>query len=216
MYQTIFGSKLRITQRISHQMTREGNVLFPVFFRPTQLKILLVGAGNVGYEKLSFMYRHSGGSQIRVVAPFVSDEILKMAEDFPQEISIVKKRFSEDDLDGVNLVMVATDDVEINKEVQQLAKKRNILVNVADTPELCDFYLSSVVKKGDLKIAISSNGKSPTLTKRIREMLEDVLPEEIDDLLQSLQEVRNSLKGDFEYKVKELDKITSIFKERKK
>lgn len=197
-------------------MARSGNLLFPVFFRPTQLKVLLVGGGNVGYEKLFFMYRHSGGSQIKVVAPFVRDEILNMSQEFPEEITIVKRKFSEEDLEGVNLVMVATDDVEVNKEIQQLAKIRNILVNVADTPELCDFYLSSVVKKGDLKVAISSNGKSPTLTKRIREMLEDVLPEEIDELLQSLQEVRNSLKGDFEYKVKELDKITSIFKEKTK
>ena len=111
--------------------------------------------------------------------------------------------------------MIATDNNKVNKQIQKLAKKKNILVNVADTPELCDFYLSSVVKKGDLKIAISSNGKSPTLTKRIREVLDDVLPEEIDELLQNLQQVRDLLKGDFEYKVKELDKITSIFKERK-
>ncbi len=197
-------------------MLRNGNDLFPVFFRPSQLNVLLVGAGNVGYEKLFFMYRHSGGAKIKVVAPYVCDEIQNMAQEYPEEITIIVKKFSESDLVGNNLVLVATDDVEVNKEVQRLAKKHNILVNVADTPELCDFYLSSVVKKGDLKVAISSNGKSPTLTKRIREMLEDVLPEEIDDLLQSLQEVRNSLKGDFEYKVKELDKITSIFKEKTK
>ena len=196
-------------------MSRNGNDLFPVFFRPKQLKILLVGAGNVGYEKLSFMYRHSGGAQIKVVAPFISEEIQQMAIEHSEEILLYNKPFTEDDLEDKNLVMIATDNNKVNKQIQKLAKKKNILVNVADTPELCDFYLSSVVKKGDLKKAISSNGKSPTLTKRIREVLDDVLPEEIDELLQNLQQVRDLLKGDFEYKVKELDKITSIFKERK-
>ncbi len=75
--------------------------------------------------------------------------------------------------------------------------------------------MSSVVKKADLKIAIPSNGKSPTLTKRMRVLLEDVIPEEIDDLLENLNQIRDQLKGDFEYKVKKLDEITSVFKNEK-
>ena len=112
----------------------------------------------------------------------------------------------------MDLVISATDIPDLNIEVHRLAKQKGKLINVADTPDLCDFYLASVVKKGDLKVAISSNGKSPTLTKRMREMLTDVLPEEIDDLLQNLAQIRDQLKGDFEEKVNKLNEITSEMK----
>jgi len=84
-------------------------------------------------------------------------------------------------------------------------------VNVADTPDLCDFYLGGIVTKGNLKIAISTNGKSPTAAKRLRQLLEEVLPEEIDDLLDNLNAYRDTLKGDSEYKVKAMNEITEGF-----
>ena len=79
---------------------------------------------------------------------------------------------------------------------------------MADTPDLCDFYLGGIVTKGNLKVAISTNGKSPTAAKRLRQLLEDVLPEELDDLLDNLNAYRETLKGDFEYKVKAMNEIT--------
>ena len=85
------------------------------------------------------------------------------------------------------------------------------MINVADTPELCDFYLGGVVTKGDLKIAISTNGQSPTLAKRIREMLEEAIPENINDLLENLNDLRKTLKGDFESKVRQLNEITKTW-----
>ena len=89
--------------------------------------------------------------------------------------------------------------------------KKGKLVNVADMPELCDFYLSSVVKKGNLKIAISTNGKSPTIAKRLKDLFNELLPEEIDELLDNMQSVRNRLKGDFNDKVNQLNAITKDF-----
>lgn len=195
-------------------MMREGNVLFPVFLRLDKLQVLIVGAGEVGWEKLSMMYRHSGNAHITIVAPEVKSEIQELVSSHTDEIRIIKKKFSEDDLKGKDIVIIATADHDLNVAVWEKAKQMKVLTNVADTPELCDFYLSSVVKKGDLKIAISSNGKSPTLTKRIRELLEDVLPEEVDDLLARLSEIRKELKGDFESKVKKLDEITAVFKNK--
>jgi siroheme synthase-like protein len=87
---------------------------------------------------------------------------------------------------------------------------------VADTPDLCDFYLGSIVKKGDLKIAISTNGKSPTLSKRMRQYLEEAIPDDIQELLDNLRLLRDQLKGDFEYKVKELNKVTERWKDERK
>ena len=189
-----------------------GNLLFPIFVKMDKLKTLIVGGGEVGWEKLGMMFRHANNGKIRLVAPEIKQEIVDLSEKYPELIELHYKKFDETDLREIDMVIVATADHDLNVSVHKTAKAHKILTNVADTPALCDFYLSSVVKKGDLKIAISSNGKSPTLTKRMRELLEDVLPEEIDDLLENLKEIRDQLKGDFEYKVQKLDEITSVFK----
>ena len=110
------------------------------------------------------------------------------------------------------IIIAATNDKSLNKAIYDVAKSKNILINVADTPDLCDFYLGSIVTKGDLKIAISTNGKSPTLAKRMREMFENILPENIDELLQNLQNYRQQLKGNFEEKVNQLNELTKNFK----
>ena len=83
------------------------------------------------------------------------------------------------------------------------------LLNVADTPELCDFYLASIVQKGNLKIAISTNGLSPTGAKRIKESLNDALPDSLDQILLNLNHLRSKLKGDFAYKIKKMNEATA-------
>jgi uncharacterized protein len=87
--------------------------------------------------------------------------------------------------------------------------QRHLLINVADKPDLCDFYLGSIVKKGDLKIGISTNGKSPTVAKRLKEIFQTNLPDELDITLQQMNKLRNTLGGDFAHKVKELNKATA-------
>lgn len=127
---------------------------------------------------------------------------------------MIEKEFENSDLENKQLVIAATADKTLNESIYQAAKARHILINVADTPELCDFYLGSVVSKGDLKIAISTNGKSPTMSKRLREFFEDILPDNINDLILNLNEYRNSLKGNFEEKVNALNEITKNFLKR--
>lgn len=196
-------------------MANQGNLLFPVFLKLDKLHTLIVGAGEVGWEKVGLMFKHAGNAQITIVAPEIREEIKNLALEYPNQITLINRKFQEKDLEGKDLVIVATAFNDLNREVHRIAKQKDLIVNVADTPDLCDFYLSSVVKKGDLKIAISSNGKSPTLTKRMRELLEEVVPDEIDDLLENLKQIRDQLKGDFEYKVKKLDEITSVLKSEK-
>ncbi len=104
---------------------------------------------------------------------------------------------------------LATDNPSLHEDIKAMAANKGILVNVADTPELCDFYLGSIVQKGSLKIAISTNGKSPTIAKRIKEMFNDMLPEEIDDLLNNMQTIRNGMKGSFQDKIRQLNEITN-------
>ena len=116
---------------------------------------------------------------------------------------------------GKKIVIATTDVPETNKKVQEACNRRQILVNVADTPELCDFYMGGIVTKGNLKIAISTNGKSPTLAKRIRQFLEHILPQEIDELLDTLRHYRETLKGDFALKVIEMNKRTKLLLKNK-
>ena len=190
-----------------------GNQLFPIFLRLDQLELLIVGGGAVGLEKISAILKNSSNANVTLVAPEIKKEIQELSEKFPN-LKLIQKEYQSSDLDGKDLVIVATGLHELNKKVREDAKRKKILTNVADTPDICDFYLSSVVKKGDLKIAISTNGKSPTFAKRIREMLEDVLPDGMDSVMDNLKSIREKLKGDFEYKVKKLNEITSVFKNK--
>ena len=96
----------------------------------------------------------------------------------------------------------------MNKQVYGDAKRRNLLVNVADTPEFCDFYLGGIVTKGNVKIAISTNGKSPTTAKRLRQFFEQVIPDDVNILVENLNLYRKTIKGSFEQKVIALNKIT--------
>jgi precorrin-2 dehydrogenase/sirohydrochlorin ferrochelatase len=121
---------------------------------------------------------------------------------------IIQKEYDASDLTEKQLVIAGTADKTLNRQIYQDAKSKNILINVADTPELCDFYLGSIVTKGDLKLAISTNGKSPTLSKRLREFFEEVLPDNINDLIGHLNEYRNSIRGELTERVARLNDIT--------
>ncbi len=188
---------------------QQQNQLFPVFFRLDRLKVLVVGAGEVGYEKLFFMLKSSPITHIKIVAPEINPQVWALVEGYYEtSFKIEQKPFEKSDIDGYDIVIAATNIKELNKEVWQHAKEAGKLINVADTPDLCDFYLGSIVTKGDLKIAISTNGKSPTLAKRMRQVFEEVFPEDVHSLLQNLHTFRKKLKNNFEEKVKILNDLT--------
>ena len=189
------------------------NQLYPVFLKLEQLELLLVGAGNVGLEKLNSLLSNSPEAKITVVAPFVKDEVKELLQNHPFCI-LLQRQFEETDLENKNLIILATDDKELHTRIKKLAGRRRIIVNVADTPGLCDFYLGSIVQKGNLKIAISTNGKSPTTAKRIKELLENTMPDEIDELLNNLNLIRNKMTGDFTDKVRQLNELTKMLTEK--
>jgi precorrin-2 dehydrogenase/sirohydrochlorin ferrochelatase len=196
-------------------LDREGNLLFPVFLKLEELHLLIVGGGFIGMEKLSAVLKNSPATKVVLVGTIISDEIKQLADQYPNVI-LVERPFQETDLDGKDIVIAATSDRSLNALVKQEAKKRKVLANIADTPDLCDFYLGSVVKKGDLKIAISTNGKSPTLAKRMRQFFEEHLPDSTQALLDNLTSIRNQIGGAFKDKVNRLNEITSSFLSEKK
>ncbi|RAI99449.1 precorrin-2 dehydrogenase/sirohydrochlorin ferrochelatase/hypothetical protein [Chitinophaga skermanii] len=186
----------------------EENHLFPVFFKLEQLHVLVVGGGNIGHEKVSAMLQNCPGAHISVVATRFNEELEVMAKQY-NDVELIRKPFSCGDLFGKQLVIAATNDKDLNYTVWEKAKASKVLINVADTPALCDFYLGSVVTKGNLKIAISTNGKSPTMAKRIKQILQESIPDGVNELLDNLHRLRDRLKGDFAAKVKQLNEITA-------
>ncbi len=186
---------------------QSSNNLFPVFLKLENLHLLIVGGGYVGLEKLEAVISNSPAAAITLVAIQISDAIKELAKQYPN-IILKEKPYDINDLAGNDIVIAAINDPVISNQVVIDAKSKKILVNAADKPELCDFYLSAVVKRGNLKIAISTNGKSPTIAKRVKEVLNETLPEEIDNLLDNMQSIRNKLSGDFTEKVKQLNEIT--------
>lgn len=189
-----------------------GNQLYPIFLKMDKLQLLVVGGGIVATEKLTFLYKSSPNANVTIVAKELNADAQDVAEMLNAKIII--KAFEKSDVDGFDLIIAATNDRSLNEQVWEIARLKQILINVADTPDLCDFYLGGIVTKGDLKIAISTNGKSPTLAKRIREFLEQVLPDEMDDLIQNLNAYRATLKSSFDEKVKSLNEITSVFSKK--
>jgi len=189
------------------------NRLYPIFLKLEELQLLLVGAGNVGLEKLHSLLANSPAASITIVAPEIKEEVKRLVWKHPS-CRIIQRPFEETDLEGKHLVILATDNTGLHQQIKSQADERGILTNVADTPALCDFYLGSIVQKGNLKIAISTNGKSPTAAKRIREVLHEGLPGELDEVIENLYQVRNKLNGNFEYKVKKLNALTKVLVEK--
>ena len=188
-------------------INKDQNQLFPIFLKPEKLQFLIVGGGNAASEKLRFLLKSSPTSTVRLVAEKVSKEILVLIVEHPQ-VELRLRKFENADLEGVDISIIATDDKERNLAIRKESKRRGIVTNVADTPALCDFYLGSIVTKGDLKIGISTNGKSPTMAKRIRQLFEKYLPEDLPSLLTNMNLFRKTLKGDFSSKVKILNQLT--------
>lgn len=183
------------------------NELFPIYVKLAQLQTLVVGAGPIGLEKLEAIFRNSPHANVHVVARESTPAFRAFIADKPT-VQFEERHFRVEDLDKKDLVILATNDDKLNREIKQFADKRNILLNAADKPELCDFYLGSVVQKGDLKIGISTNGKSPTMAKRVKELLNELLPEEIDETLDLMQQLKNQLHGDFQEKIRVLNEHT--------
>ncbi|ANH82798.1 ABC transporter permease [Niabella ginsenosidivorans] len=187
--------------------SKDVNPLFPVFLKLEQLRLLIIGGGKVALEKLEAVLGNAPGTSVTLVAKEVAQDIKTLASAYAG-LHIEERGYVADDIRNADLVIAAVNNIATAQEIRAVALKEKKLINVADKPELCDFYLGSIVKKGHLKIAISTNGKSPTIAKRLRETLSASIPEEMDDLLNNMQHIRNQLTGSFDQKVKVLNQIT--------
>ncbi|HVU96584.1 MAG TPA: TSUP family transporter [Puia sp.] len=194
---------------MSEVIIDRGNTLFPVFVKLEQLRLLIVGGGKVGLEKLQAVLQNSPSTSITVVAPDISAAVRDLAARH-SNILLLERPYHRCDLESADIAIVAVNDRSVSETIARDAKEAGILVNVADTPDLCDFYLSSVIRKGNLKIAISTNGKSPTIAKRLKEELGGMIPDEMESVLNNMQTIRQQLNGDFPEKVRKLNELTKV------
>jgi precorrin-2 dehydrogenase/sirohydrochlorin ferrochelatase len=142
--------------------------LFPMFVKLDGRQVLVVGAGRVGEQKIRRLL--PTGAEIRVVARDAGGAVVEWARS--GKIIVEERDFVPSDLDDVFLVIVATPSRDLNDLIFHEAQSRGILCNVVDVPELCDFYYPAVVRRGDLQIAISTSGQSPSLAQKLRQQLE--------------------------------------------
>ena len=182
------------------------NELYPIFLKAHKLEILIVGGGNVALEKMNFLLKSSPRAKISLVATAFIPAVMELI--YKHQFHFCQKAYQYSDLFNKAIVIGATNDEKTNIQIFENAKTQGLLVNIADQPSYCDFYMGGIVTKGNLKIAISTNGKSPTMAKRLRQLFEDVLPDNVDSLLYNLNHYRSTLRGDFEYKVNRLNNLT--------
>ncbi len=165
----------------------ESHFAYPIVLNLSSRRVLVVGGGEVALRKARALA--DAGAQVRVVAP---EFTAGFAED--GRFECVAVRYEKRYLEGARVVVAATDDEAVNRQVASDARAAGVLVNVVDRPELCDFIVPAQVRRGDLLIAISTGGAAPALARRMRERLEKEFGPEYATLLAVLREVREDLK----------------------
>lgn len=163
--------------------------LQPVFLKLDGRPGLLVGAGNVALEKLNTLL--SSGIRLRVIAPEAKAEVRAFAAE--GKIELVERKFTLEDLHGNFVVIAATDDPEVNATVYRESVARGILVNSVDDPPHCDFYFGSVVRRGDLQVAISTAGESPSVAQQLRREIDEQLGEDLGPWLAKIGQLRREI-----------------------
>jgi len=165
--------------------------LFPIFLKLQNRPCLVVGADRVGEGKIGGLM--AAGAAVKAVAPEAAEAVMQWARS--GKIEWQARRFGPADLDGKFLVVVATPFRELNDGIYREAQRRGVLCNVVDDPPRCDFYYPAVVNRGDLQIAISTNGQSPALAQRLRQELERQFGPEYATWLEELGRQRRRLFG---------------------
>lgn len=159
---------------------------YPVFLDLNGRRCVVVGAGGVGERKIETLLDY--GAAVDVISPETSDTVAKWADE--GRLTWQRRGYVDGDLEGAFLAICATDDPETNKAVFAEGERRGIMVNIVDVPELCNFIVPSIVRRGPLQIAISTAGSAPVVAKRLRRRFEDEYGEEWGEYVALLGEIR--------------------------
>lgn len=162
----------------------------PIFLNLQSQPCLVVGGGTIAARKAAMLAQ--AGANIRLVAPVIAAEI--ESAEAPHAYQLIQREFTDADLDGMQLVIAATDNREVNEQVSALCKSRGIPVNVVDNPDLCSFIMPSVIDRSPMQIAVSTGGASPVLARMLRTQLESSIPTTFGNLAGLVETYREAVK----------------------
>jgi precorrin-2 dehydrogenase/sirohydrochlorin ferrochelatase len=163
--------------------------LFPIFLKIAARPCIVIGAGSLAESKIDSL--RAAHAEVTVIAPVASARIVDLAAG--GEIAWKQRKYVAGDLTGYFLVVAATNDAAVNRAVYNEATEKNVLCNAVDDPPFCDFYFPSVVRRGDLQIAISTSGASPALAQRLRKEINAQLPLDVGDWVTDLGNLRREV-----------------------
>ena len=171
-------------------MKTKTNTYFPVFLNIRRKKCVVVGGGQVAFRKVRMLL--DCGANVTVISPVLHPNLSELAD--KRSIQVIRRNYKLGDLKGAFVVIAATDEKETNRKVSKEAGRVGALVNVVDDPKPSDFIVPSLLRRGDLTVAISTGGKSPALARKLRTKLEQSLGNEYGPLVILIEDVRSSLK----------------------
>ena len=170
---------------------------YPVMLNVSGIRAAVVGGGDVAYRKVKDLLDR--GALVTVIAPQICEPIKSLQMEHPGCLSLAEKPYSAGDLDGAALVFSAANDRSVNAAVFRDAKKSNIFINAVDDPEHCSFITPSWFQRGELMVSVSTGGASPAMSAKIRRLIEDAIPGEIEAVLESLKLIRSLLQDDVDF-----------------
>lgn len=162
---------------------------FPMFMDMKNMKILVIGAGTIATEKLEKVIDFT--TEITVIALRVEEEAKRLIEEY--QLTLEHRAYKNGDINGFDIVIVATDTVRLHKEIYEESRDSRVLVNSVDNKEYCDFIFPSYMKKDDLTIAFSTGGASPAFAKQIRQHFEKIIPDSVGEFLQKMKGLRSTI-----------------------
>jgi precorrin-2 dehydrogenase/sirohydrochlorin ferrochelatase len=167
--------------------------LYPVMIHLENKRVVIIGGGGVALRKARDLLE--AGARVLVIATDVHQDFQPLAGSSGASLDIVQRPYQPGDLAGAALVFAATSNADVNRAVFKEAQERNIFINAVDDPPNCSFFIPSFIKKGDLILALSTSGKSPALAARLRREIEKHIPEDIEQTLTALSEIRHIFKS---------------------
>jgi len=178
---------------------------FPIYMDMKNLKVLLVGGGDIATEKIEKLLDFT--DNITIISTVISAPLGEIIKD--NSLKYHLRPYMVGDIDDFDIVVVATDNIKIHKEIYEESRGSRILVNSVDDTAYCDFIFPSYIKRGDLTVSFSTSGASPALAKQIRGYFEDKIPNNIDIFLEKMK----SLRGEIPKGKERMQKFESMVRE---
>lgn len=162
---------------------------FPIILNIRDKKFLVIGGGKVATEKIKRLLIFT--KNITILSPDLTSELKEIVD--KEHLTYISQKYAPELISDYDIIIVAVNDIKLQKEIYQYAKKNNKLCNTVDVVEYSDFIFPSIVKKGDLIVSFSTSGSSPAIAKYLRQVFEKIIPDEMENFLKEMKEIREKI-----------------------